>query len=287
LTAAIDESNIGHAVDLLRKGFPALCSRGLEAGLQRWMQSPGHRSGEEPIGHLLTAEGRYVGIGLTAVSECHDEVAAGAGPRRRVNLASWYVEPDHRLRLPVLLRGMLADPTAIYTDLTPAPMVLPILDRLGFTPLNDGVLLVNLALAACGFGTGAVVTVRDRNTETDTWLSRMVEDHLDYGCIALDLEHEGSVSTLVLKPVRLKRIPLIELIYCEDDKLLRQHMPAVARTLLKAGHFGLLIDSPVDRRQTAAIAYTPFRQRRRRLVKNAKASRRIDHTYSELVFFGP
>lgn len=287
VTKAIDHTNFGHAVDLLRRGFPALPSEALETSLARWMASPGHRSGKEPIGYLLTANGSYVGIGLTAVSEHHPCAAGDAGPRRRVNLASWYVEPEHRLKLPVLLRRMLADPGAVYTDLTPAPMVIPILERLGFTPMNNGVVLVNLPVAAFGRGSAATVTPHERADGTGTWQDRMIGDHIGYGCRVFDLVHEGGTSTLVFKPVRIKRVPLIELIYCEDDALLTRYLPAIARALVRAGYFGLLLDNPVDRPIGAAMAFVPFRERRRRLGKNIPTPRRIDHTYSELAFFGP
>lgn len=254
------------------------------------MASPAHASGDEPIGYLLPVGNRYAGVALTAVSWGDDPAEEQAERVRRVNLASWYIEPEQRLKFPILLRQMLHDPKAAYYDLTPSPEVRPILEKLGFVPLNDGVLLVNLAMAAVRPPNGATVRVLEGDT-TGGWLSeRTIVDHVDYGCLALQIADESGWTNVLVKPARVKGLPLVELIACEDDAVVLRHIGVIARRLLRMGHVGLLLDMPLDgegfaKRPGAGLTYLPMPSRRRRYAKNARPTRGTDYTYTELVFF--
>lgn len=279
----IDEQNVGDVVDLLSSDFRSRSREFWASGIEKLMASPAHAEQKRPVGYTLQADGALVGVGLTAETpDWHPELAETG--KRRINLASWYIKPEYRWRLPVLLRKMLKDKAATYTDLSPTPKVQPILESLGFDPLNNGVLVVNLAAAAvqsCSEG-----TISEELSEyKDPALCRMIKEHESYGCLSFEIADAEKSTPLLLKSSSLKRVPALEVIYCQDADLLRTCLPLLASHLVKRGYLAMVLDVPVGVASHTSWSQFAFPQRRRRYAKNATATNGIDRTYSEMVFF--
>ena len=281
----IDASTFHDALPLLTKGFPKTTADFWRAGIERLLTSPAHAEGGEPIGHFIEAKGETVGLALLTASDRFD--AAGAKTKRIVNFSAWYLEPDHRWRMPLLLNKCMADPAAIYTDLTPAPHVVPILETLDFKQFNRGVELINAPVAAANIaGPGKVIDWRESSlADRPAWERRLFEDHERLGCFVRGLEVDGETTPLILADTVKARLPLATVIYCEQPALLERAVSAVSRAVLARGRLGIIVDAPLDRPARTTIARIGLPNKMPRFMKNGEPSAAIDYAYSELVFF--
>ena len=281
----INQTNIGAAIELLTRAFPTLRAEFWQRGLARLQGSSAHRVCGEDIGQLLYVDDQPVGIGLTAVSHQPDD---GAGnPRRVVNLASWYIEPAHRWRLPMLLGKMLRDPKAVYTDLTPTPALWPLLDSLGFQPINQGVNAICIPAAAIYHMTSHAVIDWDQldKKQIPDHLIEVFEEHRTYGCCLYAIKTPDKVVPILVKPCKLKGIPAAQIIYCDDNEVLIGAIGGLCRKLGRHGLLTLLIDISEHQQRRLSPVSVPIRSRRRRFIKNGHQLNRTDFTFSELVFF--
>src|SRR5262249_42193552 len=132
---AIDTSNETQAIDILARGMSQRSRSFWERTLARIHAYDGNAAAKVPAGQLLMHGTSPVGVVLTPASVRSD----GDGPARRmINLSSWYIDPAHRWRGPMMLRAILRDHDATFTDLTPTPAVQKILLALGFRSINSG-----------------------------------------------------------------------------------------------------------------------------------------------------
>ena len=281
----IDATNYKDALPLLTKGFANTTAQFWQSGIERLLTSPVHAEGGEPIGHFIIADGEAVGLALLTTSDRFDET--GAKTHRIVNFSAWYLEPDHRWRMPLLLNKCMADKSAIYTDLTPAPHVVPILETLGFEQINRGVELINGPVAAANIaGAGKLATWRDSPlADGPEWRQRLFADHERLGCYVWALEIDGKTTPLILKAIVKARLPVATVIYCEEPEMLERATSVVARALLKRGRIGLIVDAPQDRPARTGIDRVGFPNKLLRFMKNGAPNGPTDFAYSELVFF--
>jgi hypothetical protein len=101
----IDDARLGQALDLLERGFPRRSRRAFEDGIERARAFNPRRI--DPIGHLLVTKNKPCGVLLTL----RGQSVPPSGPRFNVtNLSSWYVEPEHRVLAPLMLRDVLREP---------------------------------------------------------------------------------------------------------------------------------------------------------------------------------
>ncbi len=281
----IDATNLGSAIDLLVRGFPGRTRRFWEDGISRLLTAPAHEDGGEPIGSLVTAGGRAVGVALSAIS--YRQAQEEKPSQRLVNLCSWYIEPDHRWRMPVLLRNAMRCKSSVYTDLSPSPGVRPMLETLGFEPLNNGVDVVCVpSMALSHRGSLAVTPWHLTSSDDETsGLARLIADHVALGCYAFAIEAQSGPVPVIVKPFPRYGIPLAQVIYCSDAQALQRALGGVSRALLARGRVGLVIDIPVNRAARSSFTRLAVPSRRRRYIKNGSQNGAIDYAYSELVFF--
>ncbi len=234
----------------------------------------------------LEAGNALVGVGLTAVSR-RPGPEDPATTRRWVNLSSWYIVPEHRWKTPLLLREMMADPDAIYTDLTPTPDVQRMMPSLGFSALNDGVEVgIVPCLALAGATRWRVSLWGDEDDQTTAHhYADLMADHRRWGCHTLAIRHESGPVPLILRTTRLSRIPIAKAIFCPSPDVLHEAIAAVSRYLLARGIPLLLADRPTTGGSPKLPLAIKFAQRRRRFGKNVPTAAGIDYAYSELVYF--
>ncbi|MEL6621640.1 MAG: hypothetical protein AAFQ11_02045 [Pseudomonadota bacterium] len=322
----VNDNNLGQAIDLLEAGFPNRTRQFWETGIARLVTLDAHARDGLPIGHFLMSSGQPVGVALSAISytsrfidcqakgvtspKCVAKPSAYVGgnsrkqstlsaerqddrPRCR-NLASWYIEPAHRWKISLLLRDVLSDRAAVYTDLTPTADVQKILKSLGFQALNDGVKVVNTAVRALR---------TERDTRVQEWQAAsqaeagptalpqtetfdvVARDHVGYGCRVVELLKSDGRCRLILKPTRVKHTPAVQVIYCDDTAILDGSIGALSRWLVARGYLALIVDVACGSLERTNVSQIVMPERRRRFVRNAFLEGQTDYTYSELALF--
>lgn len=279
-TLDLDAATMETALDCLGRGFPARPRSYWRDGLARMERfGDNHRLGVPP-GRVLMAGDAAVGVMLTPATE---HVGRDGRPIRVVDLSSWTVDTEHRWRAGAMLKAATADPAATYLDLTPTQPVEALLRALGFTALNDGVSLLPLPLAAAVPARAVAIDVADAPVGAlDEPMRRMLVRHKALGLLTpLVGASREALAPMVLKPVRLRGIPGVQTVYCDDAGLLPRVAPALARWLMARGRM-LLIHDRVGPPPTFAI---PVRHRGRRYARGPTSPAAIDHTGTEFAFF--
>ena len=274
----IDDARLGQALDLLERGFPRRRRRDWEDGIERVRAfNPG---GADPIGHLLVKKNRPAGVLLTL----RGQSAPPAGvPFKVTNLSSWYVEPEHRMLAPLMLRDVVREPGTVFTDFTPSDRVIPMLPAFGFKPLNRGISAISLAVAALKATPHArVYDLANLPTHApEPAVRALLERHAQQGAIAGVLNVADAWHPLLFLPRHLRCLPTAQLIYCQSNATMIEHLAAVARFLLKKGKLVLLLDIP----PRGDVPGTYFLNRGMKFAKGGCFEGRTDYAGSELLFF--
>lgn len=235
-----------------------------------------------PLGYLMTdGERRPTGVMLTPAST---RKAPDGDRATVVNLSSWYIEPAQRWRAPLMLQTILRKHDAMFTDLTPTEEVRKILPSFGFKPVNQGVMITPVPLFAARPASGA--TVHDPNPADmqilPEDLRNLLEAHRGLGCLVGMLKTRNGTFPLMFRPRQLKGLPAAKLIYCDRLSELHDHLPAVARFLVRHKILTLIYDDLGQKKRAGQII-------RIRGLKFAKPGAglapqhgRIDHVGSEL-----
>ena len=275
----IDDANFGHAFDLLVRGFPRASRQEWERALNR-LRRYNQGNGQDSLGRLLVAQGKPAGVILTLTG--HSQPPNGA-PFKVTNLSGWYVEPEHRHLAPLMLLKLVREQGTVFTDLSPTRGVIPMLAPLGFRPLNKGLSGIATPVAAlCPAGDAHVTTLaatpRDALSPAQ---HALLERHAEFGAIAGVLQAGGRAHPLLFVSRKLRGLPSAQLIYCEDTEVLHQHIPAVARFLLKQKKLTLILDISLD----GSTPGLHFPGRGMKFAKGGSFDNRIDYSGSELLFF--
>lgn len=268
---AIDTSNEADAIDILTRGLAKRPRAFWQTCLARLHQAGGNAEADIPVGHLLMDGSTAVGVILTPASV---RIDTNGRRQRLVNMSSWYIEPEHRWRGPMMLRSLIRDPDTIYTDLTPTASVQKILVALGFKAINAGESIIALPRAAIGSGRGVRVVALDAVPEQgiSAHTRRLLSQHVAYGCLALALEVEGRWYPLLFKPCERRQIPGVRLVGCESHALLKRWIAPVARNLLSRGKLFLIRDMEPGEEAGFGFARPGF------ALKYAKGGEFLDRT---------
>jgi hypothetical protein len=273
----IGDANLGPALDLLVKGFPRGSRRFWEQGVQRVARYNAWRGATE-IGHVLIAKGKPAGVILLVHSLSRQQSGA---PCKVTNLSSWYVEPEHRHLAPLMLRNVLRTENTMFTDLSPSARVIPMLGPLGFRPVNAGLAAVALPTAALQPARGGRVMGLEDITPgalSDCTL-RHLEIHMQFGALAAILYVEGIYHPLLFVERTVRKLPTVQLLYCEDNLCFQRCISAVARFLLRKGKLLMLIDIPPN----GTTPGVPFWGRGMKFAKGGFFNNRTDYAGSEML----
>jgi hypothetical protein len=277
---AIDDTTLGHAFDLLGRGWPNRSRRFWELGLERLRAIGANAAANVPTGYLLMAEKQPAGVVLTPATA---RVGARGEAQTIINISSWYIDPPHRWLAPVMLRGILRGSPAVFTDLTPTERVQQMLPPLGFQALNDGETIVVLPYAAMQRAARAAVVelseVPEPAIAASTW--KLLRDHARLGCLAAALADGSSWQPLLFKGRKIRNLPAAQLIYCESNSCLHGNLAAVARYLLRHGTLLLAMDIPLG----GVAPGIERRHRGRRFARGGAFKDRTDYAGSELCLF--
>jgi hypothetical protein len=274
----IADDDISQAVGLLVHGFPRATEAFWRQGIERARDFMPKDTGW-PLGYLLDVGKGAAGVILTFPSYRYGEKAR---PRLVVNLSSWYVAVPHRGVAPMMLIRLLADDAPVYTDLSPSPAVLKILEHLDFTPWNEGVVIASWpqVLAAPGRQSSIQPLSRLPQDALPAKERKILEDHRRLGCLAAALHDGTTYHPLIFLRTRLRGIPVGHLIYAHSRELILANLRPVTAFLLRNGI--PLFSMDADRRECPRGAF--FRPWGIKAFRGAFSRDRIDFAYSELVY---
>lgn len=237
----IDEARFGVAIDILRKGFPARSRKFWERGLSKIIRFCGCKS----VGQFLIVQGRPVGIILTPRDE---RVLSNGRTGPIINLSSWYIEPEFRQCAPMMMKTLLSNDDAIFTNLSPTPSVIKIMNWCGFQRLNKGISYVFLPYHS-GIG-GKVADVVEFRALLDRVLpvhiNKMLARHVEFGAIAGAYLENNNWYPLLFSKTLVGGVPMARLLYCEDNSAMLRNLGAICRFLLKHGKVFLVLDIPLQ-----------------------------------------
>lgn len=222
------------ATRLLAEGFPARTADTWPELFDRMQRLGANAATGVPFGYLLMDGRRPAGVMLTPASP---RTTPDGQDSLIVNLSSWYIEPALRWRAVQMLRAVLRRHEAMFTDLTATPEVRSMMLAFGFVPLNDGVVVSLLPVAAALPSPQASVAelAPGNGTQLAPGTRRLLESHQGIGCIAAVLQTGDGATPLLFRPRRLKGLPAAKLVYCESTAEVQAQLPAVARFLLRRG----------------------------------------------------
>lgn len=280
-----DDEGIDRAIAVLARGFPERAPAFWRAGFERMRGLGGNVRADVPLAYLLPGEPTDVGVLLTpaVLREIRDEP-----PTRVVNLSSWAIDAPHRWRGPAMLRAILKRHEAVFTDLTPSVEVARMLPALGFAPICTGTTLHLLALDAAAPARGARMVGADDPAVRDALGpdAQALSAHRTIGCRVAVLAAPDALVPLVFRPIRVRRLPAVELLYCTDHRLLVRHRAAVARWLIVRGIALMVTDL---RPESGLVGHRPRRGGSGRFARGAdvagRFANRTDYLWSELALF--
>lgn len=222
--------SLDEALPVLTRGFPAAPAAFWEAGIGRLKQY-GVTSPADRTGYLLDVEGNNVGIILTIPSTREKDEQS----RPVINLSSWYIDERHRWRGPRMLQQVVACEATLFTDLTPTEPVRAMIGRFGFRNWTEGTLIFVLPLVALKPAKGAHVFPLHK-FPSDAFapsIQSMLADHAALGCIAAALWDGDVLHPLIFSRTKRRGVPIARLIYADSRALVKTHIAAVARFLLR------------------------------------------------------
>jgi hypothetical protein len=274
----VDDTNTEVALGLLEQhwGNREFWQRSIE----RMRLVGGNSATGVPIGQIAFSDNRPVGVVLTPASW---RTGPNGEPRRFINISSQYIEPSHRWLYPLMMRSIMRDPTAVFTDLTPDRNVQRMLLALGFKALNEGEAIVVLPYAVATRSARArVVDLRDAPGDAiPPATRRLLEAHRPFGCIVAALAEGDVWQPLLFKNTKIRRLPAVRLTYCENNAALYRNLGAVARHLLRRGKVLLTLDIPLG----GTSAGIERRHRGKKFAKGDLFQNRTDYAGSELALF--
>lgn len=237
------------------------------------VESPNH-------GYQLVAGEELVGVHLAFYSQrLLDGKVEGF-----CNLAAWCVSEPYRSHGIRMLRALLAQPGYSFTDLSPSGAVVPINQRLRFSPLDTETVLV-LPRPALGPRRTKVIDdphlIENRLTGA---AKRIFEDHR---CAAaarhLLLQRGDRECYVIFRQDRRKNLPVFaSILHVSDRAVFAESVPELSHYLLwRHGVLGVLAELRVvgDRPSLSLRLHKP----RPKMFRSTRVGAdQIDYLYSEL-----
>jgi len=218
------------------------------------------------------------GWGLEADGEVHGiliVIADVADGQRRANLSSWYVREPYRAAGFMMLRRAMAERGVTYTDLSPAPNVLPIALKLGFRPYTGGMAMLTAIDALRPGGSAGAPTADEERA-----FAARIGAQIGYGNTPLMVG--GAPALYRLKWLK-RAVPAAQFTF-GDPHMLVGNAGALMRALLRRGVPVALFDLPPGFVPDAG-RHMPGRQIR--YATGGPAPRPGDLCETEIALFGP
>ena len=227
-------------------------------------------------GFLLESGGRPVGVLLQIFAPL------GESGRVRCNVSSWCVLPGFQA-FGSLLVSRAFRYAATYTNITPAPQTLPILEAQGYQRYCRGRVIGVPMLAA---GRAARVRAFDRDRDGEDRLGAahaILHDHAGWGCLCLVGEAGDGLVPFVFAPrVRLGVARFAVLVYADAATDMADFAGGLGRHLARRGYAFMVVDAD------APIPGLPgvFFDNKPKYFRGPDRPAINDHAYTERAVFG-
>lgn len=276
---ALTIAELDNAVELLKEGFGELSGKSWRDSLLN-VFAHAETLGESSVGSVVFNKESDIGICLALPSR---RFAYEEEPRKVVNLAAFYLKPQHQWLASVVLRRMMTDTEADYVDLTPSHSMRKVNELLGFTTGTTGLVVVALAGAALrrGMQTKIVPYEYVSADKLSDGVRAMMAAHAKQNCLCLIAEHQGQYHPLILKRKKRAGLSAVRVLLVKDRSFLNGILGPLARYLLRQGCFLLEVEGSDKAGSWEAVIRpkSPYIQSTKPSGNGA-----IDHTFSELVF---
>ena len=274
----LEHSDLAEVACILAEGFP---KHSLECwgNRLRILAQRDPAPGTPLLGYGLDVDGLQ-GVGLTIGS-----IHGPANARQTiVNGSSWTVRQAYRGAAALeLYRRSMSGRGMTFSNLSPARHTLKAIELCGFVERTAGVII--------GIGAGRAPGQNRRIVQLGDACSGLAADqattmryHQERGCLTFCVEHRDRLAPLIFttKPV-LIGLRLAQLIYCERLSDLIDDSRLITMELWKNGYLAMLVDAsgPIP-----GVKGRYFPGLKPRYYKGPPPLYAIDHTYSEMIYFG-
>jgi hypothetical protein len=232
----IVEADFDEVLTVLLRGFPDRRREHYVRALER-LAVHATPPGYPKYGYLLVVDSAIVGVVLTICSS----MAVGGENRVRVNVSSWYVEPEFRGYAPMMTSRLRAYRKATHMNISPAPHTWAMLEALGYRRFCNGGFFALAALS----GRSLTATVRRVSSTVEPGggltpaEAELLRAHAGVGCISVVCEWEKRRYPFVFFPSRTRwkgiRMRHAQLVYCRDFESYVQLAGPLGRYLLRRG----------------------------------------------------
>lgn len=278
----IVEDDLPKVVALLCEGFPGRKPEYWRTGLRK-IGTRERPEETEKYGFVLAADNELRGVVLTIPSIHLD----GSGPRVFINISSWYVQPPFRgSPARELYRRACRREDVTYTNLSPALHTIKTIRSFGFEEWTAGQMIaVGLKWDRSSLQKNRIVSWSGiGSVEICPSDKKLLADHESLGCLTLCIDTPNGASPFIFVRRRVKGfIPCAQLIYCRDSSDLVGHGLAISSWLMMRGFPLMLVDTSAS---IEGLLGLYMGSRGSKYFKGHRPIKAIDHTYSEMVFFG-
>lgn len=275
----LERADLSEAAQVLAEGFP-------RHSLERWqdrLQILERRSaapGTAAIGYGLDIDGLQ-GVGLT-IGSLHGPVDAR---QTIVNGSSWTVRPAHRGVAAIeLYRRSMSGEGLTFSNLSAGPHTLSAIKMCGFTEYTAGMMI--------GIGTARAKGSRRRILQLgeaeraglSPERAAMMRYHKSRRCLTFCVDTNERLAPLmfIARPMR-GGIRVAQLMYCEQIGDLVDNSRDVTLEIWKRGCAALLVDASGPIKGLKGRYYHNLDPK---FYKGPRPFYAIDHSYSELIYFG-
>jgi hypothetical protein len=276
----IGTADVGPVVDLLTGGFHTRTRDFWVRALTR-LSEHSTPPGFPKYGYVLECNGAPVGVILLIFSA----VLVNGRPKIRCNMSSWYVEPSFRSYGGMLAWHALRHKHVTYTNVSPAPHTLPILEAQGYLQYSRGQFVALPALSLRSNRSRVRLVGPDIHLGQDLQPSdvELLSAHAQYGCISLTCDSANGRHPFVFGPRRrYGLVPFAYLVYCRDLEEFARFAAPLGRYLARRGVPLVVLDSNGPIRGLVGRYF----ESRPRYFKGPDKPRLGDLAYTERAIFG-
>lgn len=275
---ALENSDIPDAARVLAEGFP---NQSLESwqGRLRTLAQREHAPGTPRLGFGIDVNGLQ-GVSLT-IGSLHGPPEAR---QTIVNGSSWTVRPAYRGPAATeLYRRSVSGQGVTFSNLSPAAHTLPTIKMCGFVERTSGV-VIGVGLTPQRRPKQIVRVSDAERVGVSPERGAVMRYHQARGCLTFFVEENDQLVPFIftLRSICLG-IRVAQLIYCERLSDLIDNNCIITLEVLKHGCAALLVDAsgPIT-----GLRGRYFPGLKPKYYKGSLPHYAIDHSYSELVYFG-
>lgn len=275
----LEKSDLPEAARILAEGFP---TRSLESWQNRLriLERRAPAPGTPRFGYGLDVDGLQ-GVGLT-IGSLHGPLGAR---QTIINGSSWTVRPAYRGPAAIqLYRGSMRGAGITFSNLSSGQRARQIIKALGFEEYTVGAVIAVGLGRAPGPKRRIVSLSNAERAGLSPERAEMMRYHQALGCLTFCIEANDRLAAFVflLRSMR-GGFRIAQLIYCERMDDLIDNSRAITVEAWKRGCVAMLVDASGPIRGLKG-RYCPNLEPK--YYKGLPPFYAIDHSYSELVYFG-